>query len=169
MIGGCLSQRSQHCLLHQLSKHALVHLQMKCKPAQQQQKKLRVSSLFTGIVQGKGHVKQVHKQHEFSSINIQFPTGRTDAIQTGASVAINGTCLTVTSQDHDTLTFDIIKETLRATNLGQLQQGSEVNFERCVPCKWCCVRLSAPTRPGSLWCVAYLLWSLSGQHAWGMR
>ncbi|KAL3134635.1 hypothetical protein ABBQ32_007646 [Trebouxia sp. C0010 RCD-2024] len=130
MIGGCLSQRSQHCLLHQLSKHALVHLQMKCKPAQQQQKKLRVSSLFTGIVQGKGHVKQVHKQHEFSSINIQFPTGRTDAIQTGASVAINGTCLTVTSQDHDTLTFDIIKETLRATNLGQLQQGSEVNFER---------------------------------------
>ncbi|KAL3147131.1 hypothetical protein ABBQ38_015087 [Trebouxia sp. C0009 RCD-2024] len=104
-------------------------MQVKWKPPQQQRKKL-ISSLFTGIVQGKGHVRQVQKQHEFSSLHIQFPTGRTDAIQTGASVAINGTCLTVTSQDHDTLTFDIIKETLRATNLGQLQQGSEVNFER---------------------------------------
>lgn len=51
--------------------------------------------LHPGIVQGKGHVKDVHKQHEFSSIHIQFPTGKTDAIQTGASVAINGTCLTV--------------------------------------------------------------------------
>ena len=40
-------------------------------------------------------MKQVNKQHDFSSIHIQFPTGRTDAIQTGASVAINGTCLTV--------------------------------------------------------------------------
>lgn len=48
-----------------------------------------------GIVQGKGHIKHVNKQHEFSSFHIEFPSGKTDGIQTGASVAINGTCLTV--------------------------------------------------------------------------
>lgn len=39
-------------------------------------------------------------------------------------------CHQVTDQQHDTLSFDIIMETLRATNLGKLEQGSEVNFER---------------------------------------
>lgn len=47
-----------------------------------------------------------------------------------ACISAHWVQLQVTSQDRDTLTFDIIKETLRATNLGQLQQGSEVNFER---------------------------------------
>lgn len=104
--------------------------QARCKAPVQRRKQLKTSSLFTGIVQGKGHVHHITKQNNFSSIKIQFPPGKTDAIETGASVAINGTCLTVTRQDHDTLSFDIIKETLRATNLGQLQEGSEVNFER---------------------------------------
>lgn len=90
----------------------------------------RIRCLFTGIVQGKGTIQQIVKRHDFSSIQIAFPEGKTDAIQIGASVAINGTCLTVTRQQHDTLSFDIIMETLRATNLGKLEQGSEVNFER---------------------------------------
>jgi riboflavin synthase len=53
-----------------------------------------------------------------------------DAISIGASVALNGTCLTVTSARSDLLTFDIIAETLRRTNLGALERGSAVNFER---------------------------------------
>ena len=48
----------------------------------------------------------------------------------GASVAINGTCLTVTAIDESRLSFDIISETLRRTNLGKLGEGSAVNFER---------------------------------------
>lgn len=39
-------------------------------------------------------------------------------------------CKQVTRQQRDTLSFDIIMETLRATNLGKLEHGSEVNFER---------------------------------------
>lgn len=106
-------------------------LQAKCKPLLQRiRKQLKITSLFTGIVQGKGQVQHVTKQNDFSSIQILFPAGKTDAIETGASVAINGTCLTVTGQERDTLSFDIIVETLCATNLGHLQQGSEVNFER---------------------------------------
>lgn len=55
----------------------------------------KAPSCAAGIVQGKGCVQQVKKQNGFSTIQVQFPAGKTDAIQTGASVAINGTCLTV--------------------------------------------------------------------------
>ena len=60
----------------------------------------------------------------------------------GASVAINGTCLTVTEQRGPVLRFDVMAETLRRTNLGTLDVGSPVNFERrsasasTLPC--CC-------------------------------
>lgn len=46
------------------------------------------------------------------------------------SVAINGTCLTVTKISGDQLHFDVMVETLRATNLGALEAGSRVNYER---------------------------------------
>jgi riboflavin synthase len=46
-------------------------------------------------VQGKGKVVRVHQQQNFRSISISFPAGSVDGIQIGASVAINGTCLTV--------------------------------------------------------------------------
>ena len=48
----------------------------------------------------------------------------------GASVAINGTCLTVTEQRGPVLRFDVMAETLRRTNLGALDVGTPVNFER---------------------------------------
>ncbi len=53
-----------------------------------------------------------------------------DGLQLGASVAINGTCLTVTQHDAHTTRFDIIKETLSTTNLGRLDVSSKVNVER---------------------------------------
>jgi riboflavin synthase len=55
-----------------------------------------------------------------------------DQIQIGASVALNGTCLTVTNAEANVLRFDIIPETLARTNLGQLHPGAAVNFERSV-------------------------------------
>lgn len=63
-------------------------------------------------------------------LQVTFPKGAADGIQLGASVAINGTCLTVTEINGGTLSFDIIVETLRATNLGLLREGSRVNYER---------------------------------------
>ena len=51
-------------------------------------------------------------------------------VQMGASVAINGTCLTVTSIDGDAIEFDVIGETLRRTNLGALKPGVKCNYER---------------------------------------
>jgi riboflavin synthase len=53
-------------------------------------------------------------------------------ITKGASVAINGTCLTITNADipNSLATFDVIDETLAVTNLSKLEIGDKVNFER---------------------------------------
>ena len=55
------------------------------------------SMLAAGIVQGKGKVTELQQKQNFRSIHVSFPPGKTDGIQIGASVAINGTCLTVSS------------------------------------------------------------------------
>jgi riboflavin synthase len=53
-------------------------------------------------------------------------------VRDGESVAINGVCLTVAERQNGTLGFDVIKETLDKTNLGQLQTGDEVHVERAL-------------------------------------
>lgn len=94
-------------------------------------RRLHVCNLFTGIVQGTATIADVISKQNFSQVRVALPSGRTSGVQIGASVAINGTCLTVTEiLPNDTLSFDIMMETLRATNLGDLAKGSRVNFER---------------------------------------
>lgn len=91
----------------------------------------RVRCLFTGIVQGKGKVSKVETRgNSFRSLEVDLPKGTCLDIEIGASVAINGTCLTVVEAFEDRLRFDVIEETLRATNLGQLKVGDEINYER---------------------------------------
>lgn len=75
-------------------------------------------------------VVDIESKEKFKNVKIKFPVGKTDGVQLGASVAINGTCLTVTEIHQNVLSFDIMMETLRATNLGGLGSGSVVNFER---------------------------------------
>jgi len=82
---------------------------------------LVVQNMFTGIVQGLAAVAQVNEADNFKSFKIKFPDGKADGVQIGASVAINGTCLTVTAIEQDVLSFDVMMETLRATSLGALQ------------------------------------------------
>lgn len=72
----------------------------------------------------------VSRAEGLSQVDIRLPPGKAANIQIGASVAVNGTCLTVTRADGDLLSFDIMAETLRATNLGGLDSGSRVNYER---------------------------------------
>ncbi len=93
--------------------------------------------MFTGIVQGMAHVVHTQDQYQqdalvFRRLRIQFPTAALQGLQRGASIAIQGTCLTATDFD-DTASwaeFDVIDETLRKTNLGLLAAGAVVNFER---------------------------------------
>jgi riboflavin synthase len=75
-------------------------------------------------------VMDVDTQDKFRQVQVKFPPGSVDNVKLGASVAVNGVCLTVTEIHKDMLHFDIMMETLRATNLGELGAGSVVNFER---------------------------------------
>ncbi len=86
--------------------------------------------MFTGIVQGVGEVALVEKVGRNKRLQIQFPEASMQGQQLGASVAINGVCLTVAEISTDQLTFDVIDTTLALTNIGELTVGSKVNFER---------------------------------------
>lgn len=86
--------------------------------------------MFTGIVQGKAMVKSIAAKDQFSRIGIQFPPSSLDRITHGASIAINGTCLTVSEFSDNIVYFDVMMETLRVTNLNLLTNNSTVNFER---------------------------------------
>jgi riboflavin synthase len=86
--------------------------------------------MFTGIVQGIAVVEGVTAAMGLSTFSIRLPDSKTEGVNIGASVAINGTCLTVTRQAENTLFFDAMHETLRLTTLGGLVPGDTVNFER---------------------------------------
>ncbi|WP_304166711.1 riboflavin synthase subunit alpha [Lonsdalea britannica] len=86
--------------------------------------------MFTGIVQGTAPVVSIDEKSNFRTHVLQLPHELLPGLQIGASIANNGCCLTVTKIDGDLVSFDIMKETLRLTNLADLQVGSWVNVER---------------------------------------
>lgn len=86
--------------------------------------------MFTGIVQGMAEVVAVEEKPLFRTHTLRFPPQWLEGLETGASVAHNGCCLTVTAIDGDRVSFDLIKETLRVTNLNDVTVGSLVNIER---------------------------------------
>jgi len=90
--------------------------------------------MFTGIVQCTAIVDQIEDRPGFRKLRVQLPNRFLQSLTQGASIAINGTCLTVTGFEATIepgwVQFDLIDETLRLTNLGQLTLGSRVNFER---------------------------------------
>ena len=86
--------------------------------------------VFTGIVQEKARLLRVKKLKDFSSIEIESSSDFMRGIKIGASVSIDGVCLTVTSINEKSLTFDIIVETLKVTNLSNLEVSDQVNLER---------------------------------------
>ncbi|NWN91656.1 riboflavin synthase subunit alpha [Marinobacter adhaerens] len=86
--------------------------------------------MFTGIVQGIAVVEDIAAVTGLSTFAIRLPDNTAEGVTIGASVAINGTCLTVTRQSGNTLYFDAMQETLTLTTLGELKPGQAVNFER---------------------------------------
>ena len=68
--------------------------------------------MFTGIVTGKGHIKKIIECKDYISLIIKAPKGFSKNLLKGASVSVNGVCLTVKKGKTDTLEFDVIEETL---------------------------------------------------------
>lgn len=86
--------------------------------------------MFTGIVQGTAEVVDIIEKENFRTHTIRLPQSELEGLKPGASVAHNGCCLTVVSIDNDLVKFDLMQETLRVTNLGELTVGDQVNYER---------------------------------------
>ncbi|ELY4218373.1 riboflavin synthase subunit alpha [Cronobacter sakazakii] len=86
--------------------------------------------MFTGIVQGTAKVVAIDEKTNFRTHVVELPDELLPGLETGASVAHNGCCLTVTEINGNRVSFDLMKETLRITNLGDLQTGDVVNIER---------------------------------------
>ena len=86
--------------------------------------------MFTGIVQGTAKVVSIDEKPNFRTHVVELPEHMLDGLETGASVAHNGCCLTVTDIDGPRVSFDLMKETLRITNLGAVKEGDNVNVER---------------------------------------
>ncbi|MFM9271041.1 riboflavin synthase subunit alpha [Halomonas elongata] len=86
--------------------------------------------MFTGIVQGTAEVVAIEEAEDFRTHVLRLPEALRQGLAIGASVAHNGACLTVTSIDGERVGFDLMRETLRLTNLGDLQLGDRVNIER---------------------------------------
>jgi riboflavin synthase len=81
--------------------------------------------MFTGIVEERGEVRD-RTDHRLVVACATVNGGS----ETGASVAVNGTCLTVVERTADSLAFDLSEETLRRTSLRRLEVGHPVNLER---------------------------------------
>jgi riboflavin synthase len=88
--------------------------------------------MFTGIVQGIGKVKKISKATKNrSAIQMIVDLGKYGkGLKTGQSVALNGVCLTVTKLSKTECTFEMIEETTKKTDLGNLKPGGFVNIER---------------------------------------
>ncbi|MCW8885404.1 MAG: riboflavin synthase subunit alpha [Motiliproteus sp.] len=86
--------------------------------------------MFTGIVQGTAELISIEEKTKFRTHVARLPEVMLDGLQPGASVAHNGCCLTVTQIDGDKVTFDLMQETLKLTNLGEMKVGDRVNVER---------------------------------------
>jgi riboflavin synthase len=86
--------------------------------------------MFTGIVQEVGSVNFVLETETGFSLEISVQKGFSAGLSKGASIAVNGCCLTVTRFSEDSISFDVIKETARITNLDSLELKDKVNLER---------------------------------------
>lgn len=92
--------------------------------------------MFTGLVEGRGIISDIRSEGAAIRLVIRVPDLFTldNARETiGASVAINGCCLTVVDIDGNQWAFQAGTETLSKTNLGRLKTGDTVNLERSLP------------------------------------
>lgn len=85
--------------------------------------------MFSGIVEGTGSVAGLEQIPGGSRLTVEAgPIA--EGVRLGDSIAHNGCCLTVAAVEGENLSYDLLDETLRATNLGHLEPGHVVNLER---------------------------------------
>ena len=85
--------------------------------------------MFTGIIEEVGKIAALDDSGEFRTLHVRA-NGILEGIFAGASIAVNGVCLTVRQHDNDRFTAELSRETLERTSLKALRPESIVNLER---------------------------------------
>ena len=88
-------------------------------------------TMFTGIVEELGEVVALTRRAQSARMTLRGPRVTVDAVQ-GASIAVNGVCLTVVDAADGSFTADVMRETLDRSTLADLGVGAAVNLERPV-------------------------------------
>ena len=87
--------------------------------------------MFTGIVEELCFVKNVARNGKLARLTVGSSRIIEDA-KIGDSISINGACLTVVEKSGDSLVFEVMPETSKVSNLGQIKSGDKVNVERAL-------------------------------------
>jgi len=107
--------------------------------------------MFTGLVEETGATVALHRRQGASRLVLQAGKLGLECRE-GESIAVNGCCLTIAAPPEEgRLSFDLLEETLRCTNLGRLEPGSPVNLERALAAN---ARLGGHFVQGHVDCVA---------------
>jgi len=85
--------------------------------------------VFTGIVSGTAPILRIAEGEGIRKITVDL-VDFSDGLETGASVSLDGVCMTVVSMDSGEVTFDAISETLDRTTLSDRSEGDRLNVER---------------------------------------
>ena len=88
--------------------------------------------VFSGIVEATAIVNSVTKHKGLYNLEIEVPDNFSTDIQIGASVCVDGVCLTVSSIKEQTLNFDVMMETLKVSTLNSIKENDKVNMERSI-------------------------------------
>lgn len=88
--------------------------------------------MFSGIVQGVSEVSSVIIKSNFKTFSIDMGDELAHGLEVGASVAIDGVCMTTVKINENIVYFDAMKETLEKTTIGSLESGDLVNIERAL-------------------------------------
>ena len=89
------------------------------------------NDVFTGLIEEVGRVTALERHGDSAQLRLRAPQ-LAKKVSIGASVAINGCCLTVSAKEDDRLIFDLLQETLNRTNLADIREAAYVNLERAV-------------------------------------
>ena len=91
--------------------------------------------MFTGIVEEVGHIESFKEKKNAWELIVKNPFAESDGLEQGASISVNGCCLTLCEMASEWMIFELLEETLKKTNIGCLSSQSLVNLERAMPAK----------------------------------
>ena len=86
--------------------------------------------MFSGIVQEAGKVIRFEKEKDIFNLSIECSSEFISDLKKGASISVDGVCLTVKDENPEILRFDLVEETIKRTNFQNIKTGDNVNLER---------------------------------------